>query len=732
MKSKIFIFSCLLIAAQAFGQQNYWSKLKDPKVSRENLNPRWTNPNTFSLYQADLEKIKADLKKAPQRFSGNEGLIMKFPDPDGNIRDYVVQEASVMEPELQAKFPEIRSYTGWQKNHPENTIRFSVTPSTGISVMYFDNWDISYLDSYTKDNSAFIVYKRKDLPANDRLFECHIENELDELKNSGSANKAPLVSDGQFRTYRLALSATGEYTTFHGGTIPLAMAAMVTTMTRVNGIYEKTISTTMVMVGNNNQLIYTNASTDPFTNGNPNTMINENQTNTTNIIGSANYDIGHVFGTNSGGLAGLGVVCISSAKARGVTGSGAPIGDPFDIDYVAHEIGHQFGANHTFRAASGSCNGNFNNATAFEPGSGSTIMAYAGICGANNNVQNNSDAYFHAASVLEMYAVLQRANDCSSKISNGNTVPTADAGADYTIPKGTAFVLTGTGTDPNGDPLTYLWEQYDNTNNTQPPVSTATVGPVYRSLTPTASPSRYFPALSSVLANNLVPKWEVTPGVARTLNFSLVVNDNKATGNQAARDVMTVTVTNDGPFTVTSQTSGGSFTGNTSIPVTWNVAGTNTGAINTQNVTILLSKDGGLTFNTVLAASVPNTGSANVTLPNENVAFARIMVKAVNNIYYALNSSSFAIVQVLSTAEADLKSFSIYPNPSYDVVNIKLKNSSQKAEYKLFDASGRLIKTGSFKGTTQVNVNNLLNGNYVISVLLENGEKLSEKLIIKK
>lgn len=732
MKSKTFIFSCLLIAAQAFGQQNYWSKLKDPKVSRENLNPRWTNPNTFSLYQADLEKIKADLKKAPQRFSGNEGLVMKFPDPDGNIRDYIIQEASVMEPELQAKFPEIRSYTGWQKNHPENTIRFSVTPSTGISVMYFDNWDISYLDSYTKDNSAFIVYKRKDLPANDRLFECHIENELDELKNSGSANKAPLVSDGQFRTYRLALSATGEYTTFHGGTIPLAMAAMVTTMTRVNGIYEKTISTTMVMVGNNNQLIYTNAFTDPFTNGDPGSMINENQSNTTSVIGSANYDIGHVFGTNSGGLAGLGVVCISSAKARGVTGSGAPIGDPFDIDYVAHEIGHQFGANHTFRAASGSCNGNFNNATAFEPGSGSTIMAYAGICGANNNVQNNSDAYFHAASILEMYAVLQRASDCASKISNGNSVPTADAGADYTIPKGTAFVLTGTGTDPNGDPLTYLWEQYDNTNNTQPPVSTATVGPVYRSLTPTVSPSRYFPALSSVLANNLVPKWEVTPGVARTLNFSLVVNDNKATGNQAARDVMTVTVTNDGPFTVTSQTSGGSFTGNTSIPVTWNVAGTNTGAINTQNVTILLSKDGGLTFNTVLAASVPNTGSANVTLPNENVAFARIMVKAVNNIYYALNSSSFAIVQVLSTAEADLKSFSIYPNPSYDVVNIKLTNSSQKADYKLFDASGRLIKTGSFKGTTQVSVNNLLNGNYVISVLLDNGEKLSEKLIIKK
>lgn len=734
MKSKTFILSCLLMAIQGFGQQNYWARIQDNKVNRDDLSPRWTNPAVFSLYRLNLEKIKGDLKKAPQRFSADESLVIKFPDADGNIRDYIVQEASVMEPKLQAEFPEMRAYTGWQKSHPENTIRFSVTPSTGISVMYFDNWEVSYLDSYTKDLSSFIIYKRKDLPKNDRLFECHVESELDQLKNNGSTNKAPLVSDGQFRTYRLALSATGEYTAFQGGTVSQAMAAMVTTMNRVNGIYEKTISSTMVMVGNNSQLIYTNASTDPFSNGNPGAMINENQTNTNNIIGSANYDIGHVFGTNSGGLAGLGVICVTSSKARGVTGSGAPVGDPFDIDYVAHEIGHQFGANHTFRAATSSCQGNANNSTAYEPGSGSTIMAYAGICGTNNNVQNNSDAYFHAASVIEMYNVLQRSSDCASKTSNNNSVPTADAGADYVIPNGTAFVLTGTGTDPNGDALTYLWEQYDNTNNTQPPVSTATVGPVYRSRTPLSSPSRYLPLLSSVVANNLVPKWEVTPGVARTLNFSLLVNDNKATGNQAARDAMVVTVTGDGPFTVTSQAnSGTNYPGNTSIPVTWNVAGTNTGSINTQNVSIILSKDGGLTFSTVLAASVPNNGSANVTLPNENVSSARIMVKALNNIYYALNSSAFSITQnALSTSEASVKSFSIYPNPSHDVVNILLKNASQKADYKLFDASGRLVKEGSFKGETKVRVNDLINGNYLITVILENGEKITEKLIIKK
>lgn len=732
MKSKTFIVSCLLIASSAFGQQNYWAKLKDRKIDRGDLKPRWTTPTAFSLYQLDLEKIKKELAKAPQRFSKDESLVMKFPDADGNYRDYIIQEASVMEPALQEKFPEIRSYVGVQKSNPLNTIRFSVTPSTGMNVMYFDGYEISYLDSYAKDNSSFILYKRKDLPKNDRLFECHVEDQLDDLQKNASTMKAPLVSDGQFRTYRLALSATGEYTAFQGGTVPLAMAAMATTMSRVNGIYEKTISTTMVMVANNNLLVYTDAATDPYTNGTPGTMINQNQTNTTTVIGSANYDIGHVFGTNSGGLAGLGVVCVSGSKARGVTGSGAPVGDPFDIDYVAHEMGHQFGANHTFRAATSSCSGNANNATAFEPGSGSTIMAYAGICGANNNVQANSDPYFHAASVNEMYNVLKRSSDCAVKVNNNNGVPTADAGADYIIPKGTAFVLTGQGTDPDNDPLTYLWEQYDNQTSTQPPVNTSTVGPVYRSLTPKTVTTRYFPAMTSVLANNLVPKWEVTPNVARTLNFSLLVNDNRSTGNQAARDAMVVTVTDDGPFTVTSQPTNTSYSADVPATVTWNVAGTNTGVINTQNVTVLLSKDGGANFTTVLAASVPNNGSAVVNLPNEDIPSARIMVKAVNNIYFAVNSSNFSVTKSLSTLENEVKKFAIYPNPSHDEVNVLLNNSSQSADYLLFDASGRLLKNGSFKGETKIRLHELTTGNYLINVILDNGEKHSEKLIIKK
>lgn len=726
MKTKVLALSLLLFAVFGFGQQNYWTKLN--RNTSNELRPRWTTPKVFSLYQLDVEKIKNDLKNAPKRFSGNENLVIKFPDSDGNIRNYIVQEASVMEPELQAQFPEIRTYTGWEKGKPANSIRFSITPETGVSAMYFDGWDVSYLDSYTKDNAAYILYKRKDLPKNDRLFECNVEDILDKNTNLNTAAKAPLVSDGFLRTYRLALSATGEYTTFHGGTVPLAMAAMVTTMNRVNGIYEKTISVTMVMIANNSSLIYVNAATDPFTNGNPNSMITQNQNNTTSVIGAANYDIGHVFGTNSGGLAGLGVVCNTSNKARGVTGSGAPIGDPFDIDYVAHEIGHQFGANHTFR----DCGGNENNATAYEPGSGSTIMAYAGICGSTLNVQNLSSPYFHAASVVEMNVVIKRATDCSVKTSNANGVPTADAGADYIIPKGTAFVLTGTGTDPNNDPITYLWEQYDNTNTTQPPVATATAGPIYRSFLPKVSPMRYFPTMTSILANNLVPKWEVTPSVARTLNFSLLVNDNKGTGNQAANDAMVVTVTNDGPFTVTSQTTNTSYSAQNPITVTWNVAGTNTGTINTQNVTILLSKDNGANFNEVLAASVPNNGSAVVNLPNENVASARIMVKAVGNIYFAVNSSNFSIQQFLSTSESTVKTFAIYPNPVRDVINIKFKNKTDQAKYTIYDVSGKLVLSGELKGDHQIRTDGFVSGNYILSLRMSNGEIYNEKLIIKK
>ncbi len=729
MKTKIFTLGCMFMASIFFGQQNFWTK-KTGTVQHADLKMRKVQPKQFQLYQLKLDDIKSQLANVPQRFSSDESHLITFPDADGKFRKYVVQEASVMEDGLQAKYPDLRSYVGWEKNNPQNSIRFSVTPELGMNIMYFDGWEVSYMDSYTKDNSTYIVYKRQDLPPNDRFFECKVEGEIQEAESNGITSKAPLVTDGQFRKYRLALAATGEYTAYYGGTVRGAMAGMVNTMTRVNGVYEKTISTTMVMVTNNDQLVYTNASTDPYTNNDGSTMLGQNQTTIDTKIGSANYDIGHVFSTGGGGVAYLGCVC-TSIKAGGVTGSGAPIGDPFDIDYVAHEMGHQFGASHTFRAATGSCSGNASNATAFEPGSGTTVMAYAGIC-PGNNVQNNSDPYFHAASVTQMYAVITRASDCSVKTPNNNLVPTAEAGADYIIPKSTAFVLTGVGSDPDGNPITYLWEQYDSQSNTQPPVSTNTNGPVFRSYLPTVSPTRYVPVMSSILAGNLTPQWEVMPSVARILNFNLLVNDNKATGNQAAKDQMKITVTADGPFKVTSHTTNTQYVATLPTTVTWDVAGTNAGTINTQNVSVLLTKDNGATW-TAIASGVPNNGSASVMLPNEDIAVARLMVKADNNIYFAVNSSNFSVKKGnMATVDSKTRSLTVFPNPAKNEVNVVLKNKSEVAQYTVYDVTGRVIKNGNLSPDGKIMLDKISNGNYILSVELKNGEKFSEKLMIKK
>jgi hypothetical protein len=374
-------------------------------------------------------------------------------------------------------------------------------------------------------------------------------------------------------------------------------------------------------------------------------MLTQNQTTCDAQIGSGNYDIGHVFSTGGGGIAQLNSPCASGSKAKGVTGSPSPVGDDFDIDYVAHEMGHQFGGHHTFDGTSGSCSGNATASTAYEPGSGSTIMAYAGIC-PGQDIQPHSDAYFHAISLQEIGVfVTGTGNACCTQTTNTNSAPTASALTSYNIPKSTPFILTGSASDPNGDALTYCWEEWDNYTGsapTSPPTSTATKGPVFRSFYATSNNYRYFPNLNDIV-NNVSPTWEVLPSITRTLNFRMSVRDNIPAGGCTTEKNNTVTTNStSGPFQVTSPNTAVSWPAYSSQTVTWNVASTTAAPVSCANVDILLSTDGGFTYSP-LVSGVANSGSQAVNMPGTQTTTARIMVKGAGNIFFDISNANFTI-----------------------------------------------------------------------------------------
>jgi subtilisin-like proprotein convertase family protein len=636
---------------------NPWTFVQESTIQKENQERRII-PNEYKTATVDLASLQKTLDKSPQRFSNESQetqIVLSLPFPDGSFKSFRIEKWSVMHPDLAAKFPEIQTYVGYGVEDPTANVRLDITPHGFHAMIRSGRHNTVFIDPYAfGETDNYVVYFKKD-------FTKDIKDDLgcfyqDVNKNIGKTASEPNhqaeQGDCDLRTYRLALACTGEYATFHGGTTSLVAAAFVTTMNRVNGIFENEAAIHMQLVPNNDLLIFLDANTDPYTNNNGGAMLGENQTECDNTIGSANYDIGHVFSTGGGGVAYLGSVCNNSIKAGGVTGQPSPVGDPFDVDYVSHEIGHQFGANHT---QNNSCNRN--GSTAMEPGSASTIMGYAGIC--SPNVQSNSDDYFHAISLQEMgNFVTGNGNSCAAVTVTGNGQPTAAAGADFTIPKSTPFVLTGVGTDPQGTAsLTYSWEQMDNEVGSMPPSSTNTVGPMFRSEKYTSSPSRYFPNLPDLL-NNVTPTWEVLASVARTYDFRFTVRDNYAGAGCTAEDDMTVTVDGSaGPFEVTAPNTNVTWSALSNQTVTWNVAGSDVAPVNAPNVDILLSTDGGQTYPTTLASAVPNDGSETVTLPNVTSSTARIMVRGSNHIFFDISNTDFTI-------SAPLTDFTLSVSPS--------------------------------------------------------------------
>lgn len=623
-----------------------WKMIAESEIPESGT--RYIKPTKFLTLRLDVAAMKQQLSGVKRITDPSYvPVFIKIPRPDGTFGTYQVHENETMSEGLAAQFPEIRSYDGVAMDNSGEVVKFDLTPQGFHAMTLVPGKPTLFIDPYSfggGDIENYVVYARTDFTA-EKLFTCHLDEILPTEVKGGNEVTVKSFGNCTRRTYRLALSATGEYTVFHGGTVVLAQAAQVTTMNRVNGVYMRDLAVTMTIIPNNNLLIYTNGGTDPYSNGNAGAMLGENQTNVTNVIGGANYDIGHVFGTNSGGVAFLGSVCSSTNKARGVTGSGAPVGDPFDIDYVAHEIGHQFSGNHTFRGNTGSCNGNGNGPTAMEPGSGSSIMAYAGIC-APQNVQPNSDDHFHGVNMNEMHVFLGAAgNGCavSTAIPNQTAPTISGTVGSVTIPANTPFALTATATDPDGDVLTYCWEQMDNQNSTQPPVGTSTNGPNFRSRTPSVSGTRYFPSIASLMSNGPFT-WEVLPTVNRTMNFRCTVRDNEVNGGCNDHEDLTITTTTSaGPFIVNYPSATGiTWPGNSTQTVTWSVANTDLAPVACANVDVLISVDGGASFS-VIANDVPNDGSQIITVPNTASTTAIIMVMCENGTFFDVSNNVFAI-----------------------------------------------------------------------------------------
>lgn len=644
MKKTIFYaLASILIFSSSYGQSSLWIKTTDERVNVLEKMDRISIPSKYDLYSLDFAAMKSQLQQAPlENLAGISNVIVSFPNAQGELERFKIFEAPIMDPGLASRYPDIKSYYGKGVDDALSTIRFSTT-IFGLHVMSLSGRTGTYfIDTYTKDLNNYILYKKSDVVRTSNHFSCLVQDEG--ISDKTLEENSVLANDSQFRIYRLAMACTIEYAAYHvnaagvgAGTEAVkkaaVLAAMVVTMTRVNGVYERDMSLRMNFVANNDAIIFITA--DNFNNNAAGTLIGQSQTEIDAAIGSANYDIGHTVSTGGGGLASLNVPCTAN-KARGITGSSAPVGDPYDIDYVAHEMGHQFGATHTFN---NSCGGNISTGTSVEPGSGTTIMAYAGICAPN--VQGNSDDHFHAVSLAQMFNCVTGSGSCPPNNPNGNTPPTADAGpSSYTIPNGTAFILKGAGTDANGDSLTYCWEQTNTPVSTQPPVSTSTSGPNFRSNPPTASPDRYMPVFSEVLNGNLAPTWEVVPTVSRSMTFALTVRDNRMpNGGQTARDNISIVFTNTGPFRISSpNVANTSWATGSTQTVTWDLAGSNAAPINTANVKISYSADGGATF-TTLIASTPNDGSESIVVPNTPTATARIMIEAIGNIYYCVSKN---------------------------------------------------------------------------------------------
>lgn len=596
-----------------------------------------TSPEPGRWFRLDAGQLATRLAAAPPESRPQEAVTLELPYPDGSLHRFAITHVPVLAPALAARFPEIQTYAGRGLDEPAASIRLETDPG-GLHAQVLTAGGEAL--ALTPDPAAPGRYHSRPEPI--PAFDCRalaVPGRPVARPQSGEGAAPPAPYGSQLRTLRLALAATGEYVqALGGGTVSGTLASMATLVNALNAIYERDLAMRLQLAANNNLLIYPDPATDPYDNANLSAMLDGNQAIVDAAIGSAAYDVGHVLGYRGGGYSGVayvGVICNSTYKARGVsTGASAAL----MAAVVTHEIGHQLGSAHTFNGDQGSCGGNRSATLAYEPGAGNTIMSYDSRC-APDNVGSGIN-FFHAGSITDIIPQLA----CAGTSASGNQPPslTVPASNTYIIPVGTPFALSGSGTDPNGDVLTYSWEQLDlgNASGLAGAPTDASGPPLFRSFAPVASATRTFPSLANVLSGT-VSTSEQLPQVARPLNFRLTARDNR--GGVAGANV-TLAVAAAGPFAVTAPNEAFTAAPGSSYALTWSVRGTDQAPVSCANVQVLFSNDGGLTFPTVLLASTPNDGAATVRLPAAATTQGRLKIQALNNVFFTINNANITLV----------------------------------------------------------------------------------------
>ncbi|MCO6461083.1 MAG: T9SS type A sorting domain-containing protein [Saprospiraceae bacterium] len=620
----------------------------------------FVNPTKKIYFNYDMPGLRAALNRAPREADYNKGLPgikLSIPNPDGGLTVFDVYESPILSEPEYSRYPDIRTYIVVNQQHKLEHGRIDVTEQ-GFHALIFTEGDVYLIEPASLNNlkTCIVYYKKDNHQKSD--FECHVEGSTpDGYEGLNFRSTLNCNSTTNLISYRTAVACAYEYAEFHGGTTALALSAVTTTVNRVSALYENDFGVRLILIANNSDILFTpentqNASSDPYSNSNGGTMLNENRDILKKYIGASNYDIGYVVSTGGGGVAYLGVICKNTPgsgnsnndnnKARGVTGSGSLVGDAFDIDYVAHEMGHQFGGNHTFNGNAGSCSGNRNGTTAYEPGSGSTIMAYAGIC-SPQDLQPHSDAYFTNVSLYEAITQINSPTTCYANVSGtSNTSPQITGfTTGKTIPANTPFFMDATATDADNDVITYCWEENDlgpagyiNASSTK--------APIFRSFYPVTSGRRYFPRLQDVL-NGASSYGEVLPAVARTLNFVVTGRDNHATGGAICRQEASITIVANSGFAVTAPNSSVTWSSPGTGTISWNVNGTDQAPVSCAQVDIQVSFDNGLSWITI-GNNEDNDGEYVWNIPaNINSSDVRFRVVCSDNIFYAVNTTPITI-----------------------------------------------------------------------------------------